>query len=47
MCFFTGNLWDGDQHFSLSADYVRFCLVTYNPLDGSLAFDEFAAECQL
>ena len=45
--FLTGNLWDGDQHFSLSSNNVCFCLVTYDALDGSSAFNEFTAECQL
>ncbi len=46
-CFLTGSLRDGDQHFCLSSNNVCFCLVAHNPADGSSAFDEFTAECQL
>lgn len=46
-CFLTGSVWDGDQHFPLRSNNVRFCLVTDDALDGPSAFDEFAADRQL
>ena len=47
LCFPTGYIWDGDQHFPLSSNNVCFCLATYNASDGSSASDEFTAESQL